>query len=126
MLDKRCLELLNIINGECQNCGYKIFAVQDLISCMPDYFSFDGAQFNECVYNLCEKGYISVKYQDDSEICLCPLTKGRLVFENQIDEEIEKHTAKRQYFIYSFLGALSGASAVSIFFVILYFIFGGR
>ena len=119
MLDKRCLSLLNIINRECVGTGYKIFATEDLLSYMPARFGLDKDSVLDCVKTLSEHEYISVKYQDDFEICLSPLNKGRLVFENQIDGEIEKARAQKFYFIYSFLGALIGGTFVIILFVLL-------
>ena len=125
MLDKRCLSLLNIINAECSGSGYKIFAIDDLISAMPQKFGMDGDGVFECIKILTDREYLSVKYQDDNEICACPLTKGRLVFENKIDEELEKSRAERSYFIYSFFGALSGG-LLALIIAIVVFTFLGR
>ena len=108
MLDKRCIELLNIINHECKDSGYKIFSVGELISLMPERFGIDGLGLIECIKTLYEREYISVKYQDDNEVCICPLTKGRLVFENRLEEELEKSRAEKRYFLFSFVGALAG------------------
>ena len=119
MLDKRCLSLLNIINAECVGSGYKIFSVQDLISSMPARFGMDADGVNECVKTLADREYISVKYQDESELCACPLTKGRLVFENKIEEQMEKARAEKRYFLYSFLGALFGGILTLVVAVII-------
>ena len=100
MLDKRCLSLLNIINRECVGTGYKIFSTEDLLTNMPARFGLDNQSVLDCVKSLAEHEYISVKYQDEFEICLCPLNKGRLVFENRIDGEIEKARAQKFYFLY--------------------------
>lgn len=124
MLDKRCLALLNIINGECVGTGYKIFSISDLVASMPIHFGMDGAGVYECVKTLSEREYISVKYQDDKEICLSPLTKGRLVFENKIDEELEKSRAEKRYFFFSFIGGLLGGGAAVILTVIILAITG--
>ena len=124
MLDKRCLALLNIINGECVGTGYKIFSISDLISSMPVHFGMDGAGIYECIKTLSEREYISVKYQDDKEICLSPLTKGRLVFENKIDDEMEKSRAEKRYFFFSFIGGLLGGGAAVILTVIILAIAG--
>ncbi len=113
MLDKRCLSLLEVINSACENSNYKVFTVEELISLMPSYFNIDQYGVLECVKTLWEREYISVKYQDDFEICMCPLTKGRLVFENQLSEEIEKMRAEKRYFLYSFLGAILGGAIIT-------------
>lgn len=124
MLDKRCLALLNIINAECSGSGYKIFAVDDLISAMPQKFGMDSDGVFECIKNLTERDYLSVKYQDDKEICACPLTKGRLVFENKIEEELEKLRAEKRYFLYSFVGAFIGGVLGLIFTLIVFAVLG--
>lgn len=119
MLDKRCLALLNIVNGQCESSGYKIFSVDELISEMPAAFGIDELGISECVGTLAEREYISVKYQDDVEICMCPLTKGRLVFENRIDEQIEKSRAEKRYFIYSFIGSFTGGALILLIAIII-------
>lgn len=119
MLDKRCLSLLNIINRECVGSGYKVFDTEYLLSSMPVKFGLDNQSVLDCVKTLADREYISVKYQDDFEICLCPLNKGRLVFENQIECEIERAHAQKFYFLYSFLGALSGGLSLIILLVVL-------
>ena len=119
MLDKRCLTLLNIINLQCVNSGYKIFSIEDLVLSMPSYLSMDSEQVLQCIKTLTDKEYISVKYQDEREICTCPLTKGRLVFENRLEEEMQKTLDRKRYFLYSFLGGLLGGSLASLFFNII-------
>lgn len=109
MLDKRCFALLNIINARCKDCGYKVFEFTELVLSMPKKFGVDALVIKECLSTLSERDYISVKYQDESEICLCPLTKGRLVFENKIDELLEKLRVQRKCFLLSFFGALIGS-----------------
>lgn len=125
MLDKRCLALLNFINGECLNSGYKVFSVEELMSAMPESFGMDTDAISECICALAEREYISVKYHDDFEVCACPLTKGRLVFENQIDEQLEKTRAEKRYFLVSFLGAIFGAF-FSFLIIFLFLKIGGR
>lgn len=108
MLDKRCLELLNIINQQCVDTGYKVLDFDLLVSSMPKSLGVDGITVRECLNQLSLKEYVSIKYQDEKEVCLSPLPKGRLVFEEKIDLEIEKNRAERKYFVYAFLGALLG------------------
>ena len=126
MLDRRCLALLEIINAECQNSTYKIFAVNELVLSMPAYFGIDENGVNECLKTLFDHEYISVKYQDDSEICLSPLPKGRLVFENKLEQEIEKESTRKTYLIYSFLGAFLGSILSTLFAIIFLAILWGK
>lgn len=124
MLDKRTLSLLKIIDSETVSGGYKVFSFSDLVSAMPSYFDVDESGIRDLLKDLYDKEYLSVKYEDDKEVCLSPLPKGRLVFENIIDEEIEKSRSARKYFFYSFMGAASGGASIFIIFLIAYLVFG--
>ena len=125
MLDKRCLALLNILNGECQKSGYKIFSITELVCSMPVHFNIDKDGVRECVHLLAEREYISVKYEDEEEICACPLPKGRLTFENRLDEEVEKVRLERKCFIFSFTGGVLGGLIATILAVTLLVILKG-
>lgn len=125
MLDKRTLKLLDILNNECRDSGYKIFSLKELALMMPEYLKADISGIRECIFALSSREYISVKYEDDEEICLCPLPKGRMVFENRIDEEIEKHKSSVKYFIYSAIGALVGAVVGSGMITLILILFKG-
>ena len=119
MLDKRCIALLDYLNKESLSDSYKVFDIEDIIASMPAQFGFDRDSIGECIRALSEREYISVKYQDEKEVCLLPLTKGRLVFENRIDNEISKRQAERRYFFYSFIGGVSGALLANIVFILM-------
>ena len=125
MLDKRSLALLDILNAECSDSGYKIFSLSDLSKTMPDHFAIDTEGIRECVNALSEREYISLKYEDEREVCLKPLPKGRLVFENRIDEEVEKNRFARKYLIYSFAGSVIGGGAILILALLVYILAGG-
>ncbi len=125
MLDKRCLKLLDIINGECLNSGYKVVEISTLIAAMDVSFGMDEEGIRECLEMLSAREYISVKYEDDKEVCLCPTPKGRLVFENRIDDEITEHRSRKYYFLYAFLGSAAGG-AVSALIAVLILALGGR
>ena len=124
MLDKRCLALLDLINGECLNSGYKVMEIAALAQAMPPRFGIDEEGVRECIDTLSEREYISVKYEDEREICLSPLPKGRLVFENRIDEEIAEGRSRKTYFLYAFLGGAAGG-IFSALAVLLAFAVGG-
>ncbi len=108
MLDERTLALLNVINLECSSGGYKVFYIKDLISSFPVRLCVDETQLLESIETLSIRQYISVKYQDQNEICLCSLTKGRLESENRLDAQIERLEENKKHFLFSFLGALLG------------------
>ncbi len=119
MLDKSCLALLNIINAQCENCSYKIFSIDYLQSEMPIELGVDKGQIVKNLLTLSNGDYISVKYQDDSEICVCSLKKGRAVFENaslKKDKEDLSIDDRKPYFFFAFLGGALGAFFATLFF----------
>lgn len=120
MLDKRSLSVLEYLNKQCLNCGYKVFDLAETVSALPVEYGFDKESVMECIRSLSERSYISVKYTDENEVCLSPLPKGRLVFENRIDSEIEKSATEKRYFKYSFLGAfLGGATFCAVALIVI-------
>lgn len=119
MLDKRCLALLNVINAECLNSGYRVFAIEELVLSMPKHFGVDASEVERCLHALVEREYICIKYQDEKEVLTCPLPKGRLLFEKRIEEQTEKSIAEKRYFVYSFLGAIAGGLVSAIVLIIL-------
>lgn len=125
MLDKRTKALLDIINKECVNSGYKVLEINDLVASMPTEFGIDKEGVVDSINTLSEKEFVSVKYLDEIEVCLSPLPKGRLDFEKQIEEQIEKKDCERRYFLFSFLGGMVGGLLVGIIFTLI-FLFGGR
>ncbi len=122
MLDERCLHLLNLINNECNGSGYKVFEISDLTNAFPARFAMDNDSVRECINTLSEREYISVKYEDEAEICALPLSKGRFLDEKRIDEEVLRGKDMRRYFLYSFFGALTGGTIASILGIIVSFL----
>lgn len=126
MLDNRSLALLNIINGECTDSEYKVLEIAELVRAMPSEYKVDENGLRESLNALSLREYISVKYEDDKEVCLTPLSKGRFVFENRMDYEMERVENKRKYFIYACLGGLVGSFIPSVLCLIITLFFGGR
>lgn len=125
MLDHRTDALLDIINIHCQNGGYKVFLIKDLISAMPSAFDITEQILLDCLETLKVHQYISVKYQDDIEICLMPLIKGKIESENRLDQEIEKMNCQKQYFWASFFGATTGGLIIAFLLCIILLV-GGK
>ena len=118
MLDERTFALLNLINLECENGGYKVFLIKDLLFSM-DKYSFDEFDFLQSIERLKNHQYISVKYQDDNEICLAPLILGRMEPEKRLEKQIEQAENEKKYFCFSFLGGfLGGALAYGVALII--------
>ncbi len=124
MLDRRSLSLLDILNRECCESGYKIFSLSDLALMMPDHFAVGEEEVKDCILALSEREFISLKYHDDKEVLVKPLPKGRLVFENRIDEEVEKNRFAKKYLFYSIIGSVIGG-AISVFLSIFTLIITG-
>ena len=125
MLDYRTLSLLDNINSNCQSGGYKVFLIKDLVNGMPSAFNVDEQDVLDCLETLKNHQYVSIKYQDDDEVCLLPLTKGKLESENRIDQEIEKTKCLKQYFWAGFLGASAGGAIIAVI-VALISLIGGK
>lgn len=122
MLDERSMTLLKIINGECVGTGYKIFALEDLVLSLPRELYIDKEEVSKLIVNLCEREYISVKYQDENEVCVCTLPKGRMVFENAVNMEIQARRVEKRYFLHAFLGGglggIIGAIVTALLFLL--------
>ncbi len=119
MLDKRCIALLKVINNECKDSAYKIFSISELSSNMPARLSLESEGLKEALSNLANHEYISVKYQDESEVCLRPLIKGRVAIENLTDNANMRSGLKKSLALISFFGAVLGGLLSSL---MLYFL----
>lgn len=120
MLDKKTLLLLNIINDACDNGGYKIFEISELISLFPSDVSIDSNALRESVKTLSEHGYLSVKYEDENEFCLMPLPSGRAKTELDKNERESTKIRNRYQFFYSFLGSLIGGVTTLIIALLIF------
>jgi hypothetical protein len=126
MLDERTLNLLDVINHECLGGGYKVFSIEDLVLSIPKGYNADINSVRESLDYLSMREYISVKYEDENEVCLTPLPKGRLVFENRIDSEVEREQTSRKYYLFSALGAFVGGTVVSVVLFVLFLLVRGK
>jgi hypothetical protein len=125
MLDQSAIALLDIINLECNNGGYKVFFTKDLLSLLPAHLFGCEEQVLESIKTLAFHQYISVKYQDQTEICLCPLVKGRLESESRLDNEIENIEQNKKQFLSCFFGAFLGGFC-ALLLALLFNLVGGR
>lgn len=126
MLDKRSLFLLNAINAQCLDSGYRVFDLKELLCYMPEHFGMQLEELINCVKALAEREYVSVKYLDDVEVCLCPLPKGRLVFENRIDGQIERSRLDKKAFSHAFWGGFIGAIIPTVILLLLIWLGGAN
>ncbi len=113
MLDKKSVELLQLLNKLCADGGYKILKISELKnSLVKVYKSKD--DLVESLKVLYDRDYISIKYQDDEEVCVNVLTKGRLLFENTSDINKQNNSIKRVSFVYSFFFFLFGGVITAV------------
>lgn len=109
MLDARTLALLNFINNSCEGSGYKIFSIEELVSALPVKLKPKDECLRECLTLLSEREFISIKYQDEREICLRPQVKGRASLESVKEGEKDLQRQRKSLFLTSFLGGLVGS-----------------
>ena len=109
MLDSISLALLNVICVNTDAFYHKVFSIEFLLGEMPKELNVNKNAVIEGLTFLTERDYISVKYQDENEACVGITQKGRLVFENKIDQEIETSQKARKYLLFAFLGSVIGS-----------------
>ena len=100
MLDKRSEYLLRLINESCKEGSYQVLEVDDLVRDMPKKYKIDAEGILQIVGYLKNGEYVSVKYSDDHVICVCPLPRGRRIFEVEQDEKKTKRKRKWKNFIF--------------------------
>ena len=77
------------------------------------------------VKELSDRELISVKYRDDKEICLSPLPKGRLLFENKTENERKEKEIRNALFKKAFIGGVSGGITGSVIYALISLIIKG-
>jgi hypothetical protein len=126
MLDFKSKKLLNIINGECKGAEYKVFSFTELALFYPQKFGVSEEEVRSVLKTLFSRGYISIRYEDDNEVCLCIMPDGRAIVENEVQESVDRLKTVKGFFVYSFIGGALGGVFSALIFVALYFLFGGR
>ena len=112
MLDKRSKSALRFFVEECSEGSYKILETEDIIKHLPKNFKADAEAVAQIIRYLENGEYISVKYSDMEQYCLCPLPFGRQFIEN-VDQE-EKRKKQNKFFaikngLSAFVGSVFGA-----------------
>ena len=112
MLDKRSKSALRFFVDECSEGSYKILETEDIIKHLPKNLKVDADAVAQIIKYLENGEYISVKYADADQYCLCPLPFGRQFIEN-IDQE-ENQKKQNRFFalkngLTTFIGSLLGA-----------------
>ena len=121
MLDGRGKSLLKAVNEMCGG-GYKVVSFAELAERLPQYYGMNEEDVKFGLSVLSAHDYVSVKYQDDSDVCLCPLPKGKRLFEEEEDEKAREYENRRSDFIACFWGAFAGGSAAGILAFLVFFL----
>lgn len=113
MLDGRGKSLLKAINETCEG-SYKVISYSELAERLPPYYGMNEEDVKFGLSVLASRDYVSVKYQDDADVCVCPLPKGKRLFEDEEDERAKEYEARRSDFIACFWGAFAGGGAAGL------------
>ncbi len=110
MLDERTAVLLKILNKKCSYGSYKVVTSDELILEFPERYGADKDLIWQMLANLSQKGYLSIRYDNDGEFCLSPTPKGRLYCETDQKEEGTQNKPKTDLlpYIYNFMAIFFG------------------
>jgi DNA-binding MarR family transcriptional regulator len=110
-LDKRTEKLLRIINELC-NEGYKVVEIAEVLSKLPKKYNLSITDIKNMLKYLEERDYVDVKFIDEKNMCVSSLPKGRLHFENILNQNKITNAYRKLFVcsiivsgIMSFLGA---------------------
>lgn len=122
MLDKRTKKLLFVINEQCKVGSFCTLEKEELVSSLPQRFLFDQNNLRQCLHYLCREGYVEIKYQDESVVCISPLPKGRREYETFQEEQNVRQKKTKVYalfaggaFLMQILGSFAG---IALYFLI--------
>lgn len=108
MLDKFANKLLKKLNNISENGEYKVIDKDELASLLKA----DVNAIDNNIKELASLGYIDIKYDDESVVCLCTLTKARQEIQQSDDKNyFHKKIAKIMFCTcilsatFAFLGA---------------------
>jgi hypothetical protein len=124
MLDKLSVSLLNIINESCDGASYKVLEIEWLCERLYKEFRADNKAVQESLRVLLARELISVKYQDEAEVCLRPLPKGRTETEYRQDRQTELVKTKKTVCLYAVLGGAVGGVITAVLTAIIMRLFG--
>ncbi|MEG1752040.1 MAG: hypothetical protein RR247_03155 [Clostridia bacterium] len=122
MLDKRSENVLLLLEKECPS-GFKVMELADIV-CAVSKNELTAQSVLHILAHLDKSGYISVKYTDDSVVCLCVLPFGRQFVESRDRENLRQKKFKIlgvKFFIamliVTMLGAFIGCFIAKIIFL---------
>ena len=86
MLDRKSEELLRTIIDLSVEGRFNVISKKELAGSVADQGKLGGL-----IYELRAGGFIDVKYEDETQLCLAPTPKGRLFFESEPPRETKKY-----------------------------------
>lgn len=118
MLDQRTAILLEAVNFLCER-GYTVLEQEELLDYFPESLRPDTDSMRHMLDHLSSQAFIDVRYCDDAQICLCPLPKGRIYFEEREEKRRGEQLLFRRVLlvsvIASFAGGFIGALLAGVF-----------
>lgn len=122
MLDKIGVRLLNLINLKGIENSYVVLSADELMSGLDG--AVDRKELSIYLDQLKNDGLIAVRYEDEREICLLLLPKGKATYQSLKDGADVKRKIDKKNLKYSFLGGSVGGALGGILAVTLALIFG--
>ena len=120
MLDKRSKSALRFFVEECSEGSYKILETEDIIRRLPKNLKVDAEGVAQIIKYLENGEYISVKYADTDQYCLCPLPFGRQFIES-FDQEEKLRKQNKFYTIKNAVSAFLGSTLGAILGTLIYY-----
>lgn len=123
MLDYRSAIVLKYLVKECKEGSYSIIDVDDIVLSMPKKFKADKEIILQIMEYLSNGEYISVKYSDDDQYCLCPLPFGRqFVEKDELQNKNKKiiQIVEIKYNLLTLLFAFLGAFLAIILYYLIF------
>jgi len=110
-LDKISADVLDVINRECADGGYKVLSLSDIAQASGRSYKPEGVL--DAVHHLAEKEFIKLKYADEINVCVAGVPKGR-VFVTDYRKETREKRKRAATAVIAFVGALLGAFAGTV------------
>ena len=121
MLDKKTATVLNMLATEV-GYSYKVVKKQQLVGALPKKYALTEDELVAIIAFLKENEYLTVKYQDQKEICLALSVKAESYLSGEQEPSVKAQMSKGQTwmlvaltFVAAFLGALAAVLLGKLF-----------
>ena len=114
--------VLDYINKEC-GTNYKILEINDFYEILNKFHNAKNIDIKNILINLENKQFISIKYFDNTNICLCITELGKQIL-NNANDKIQKNKKIKEkiifllilILIFAFLGSFLGTIICNLIF----------